>query len=65
MNTQIKVYAERHVSLCNLSLVATLIMRMKNVATYRIWETSLRIRTVSSELSVISNIEYGTMDLCF
>ena len=28
-------------------------------------QTSLPIRTVSSELSLISNIEYGTMDLCF
>ena len=38
MNAQIKVYAEWHVSSWNLSLVATLIMRMQNVATYRIWE---------------------------
>ena len=67
MNAQIKVYVEpndiyimRFVVGCYVDYEV-----VRNVATYQIGEQRPCIRAISSEHSLLSNIEYGTMDLCF
>ena len=65
MNAQIKVYAGPHDSLCDLTYCCYVDYEvLRNVATYRIGEQPIIRWAVLSKPSLLSNIEYGTMDLC-